>query len=505
MTDYYLDWNNGADANNGLGPDASHATNKPWKTLTKALGATGIASGDRVFLAPGTFRETVAVAMTSPVAETKVLGDPFNEKGFKTSGGVLVAPGPVALSAFTTNDKTAPSGTTLLNLSGRDFLTFERIQFVGGSATAMVTATTTTSTNIVFRDCALLPGVADQIVVATTVFGTGFTWLFDRCYFGPTRVASGMIFNAPTGTGSDYDLDVTIRDSVFLEVGSTRVIGLTPSGAGAQKPGGIEVRNCSSVGSGTFFAITTATASTSIPCVVANCLIFTSTATALTVSAAGGLGSLTENYNLIYATTPRSNVNAGANTITNASYALLFHFGQERVWGSPVPRQFLEPLAGSPLLAFGNDGSQAATDNRAKPRPAGGGSALPAVGGLERGNTAVPDPSPIGGGGGAAVKLVGPGYSDYLVALSGAGTYTISYVVKWDGTYTGTKPQLRIDAQPTLAVATETKTATGGSGSNETLTLSAITVAKAGIVVVRLISNDTNGAGVVQADDFAVA
>lgn len=505
MTDYYLNPVDGNDGANGLGPDPLHATNKPWKTLTKALGAAGIASGDRVFLSPGTFRETVAVAMTSAVAETKVLGDPFNEKGFKTAGGTFVAPGPVVLSAFTTNDKTAPSGTTLFNFSGRDFLTFERIMFVGGSATAMLTATTTTSTNVVFRDCALIPGIADQVLAATTVFGTGLSWLFERCYFGPTRVAAGLTFTAPTGAGSDYDLDVTIRDSVFLETGTTRVIGLVTTGAGAQKPGGIEVRNCSNIGSASFFAITTALAATSIPCVVDNCMIFCGNSTALTVNGAGGLGSLTEDYNLIYAITPRSNVNTGAHTVTNASYALLFHFGQERIWGSPVPRAFLEPLAGSPLLAFGNDGSQQATDVRGKPRPAGGASPLPAVGGYERGNTAAPDPSPIGGGSGAAVKLIGPGYSEYLVALSGAGTYTISYVVKWDGTYTGTKPQLTIDAQPTLGVAAETKTATGGSGSNETLTLSAITVAKAGIVVVRLVSSDTNGAGVVQADDFAVA
>ena len=46
MTTYYVDFVNGLDANNGLGPDASDGTNKPWKTITKLLGAAGMASGD---------------------------------------------------------------------------------------------------------------------------------------------------------------------------------------------------------------------------------------------------------------------------------------------------------------------------------------------------------------------------------------------------------------------------------------------------------------------------
>ena len=66
MATYYLDFVNGSDANNGLGPDASHASNKPWKTLGKLLGASGFASGDTAYLSPaGPFREVVTVAMTS--------------------------------------------------------------------------------------------------------------------------------------------------------------------------------------------------------------------------------------------------------------------------------------------------------------------------------------------------------------------------------------------------------------------------------------------------------
>ena len=53
MTVYYVDFVNGLDANNGLGPDASHGSNKPWKTIAKLLGAAGMASGDTTTMSDG--------------------------------------------------------------------------------------------------------------------------------------------------------------------------------------------------------------------------------------------------------------------------------------------------------------------------------------------------------------------------------------------------------------------------------------------------------------------
>jgi hypothetical protein len=71
MATYYVrpDGNN---ANAGTGP----ATNQAWQTLTKALGATGIASGDTVYIAPGSYNESVTIGMTSATATTSVIGDP---------------------------------------------------------------------------------------------------------------------------------------------------------------------------------------------------------------------------------------------------------------------------------------------------------------------------------------------------------------------------------------------------------------------------------------------
>jgi hypothetical protein len=51
MTNYYIR-TDGNNANAGTGSSAGSA----WQTIGKALGATGIASGDTVYIAPGIYR-----------------------------------------------------------------------------------------------------------------------------------------------------------------------------------------------------------------------------------------------------------------------------------------------------------------------------------------------------------------------------------------------------------------------------------------------------------------
>lgn len=496
---------NGLDANNGLGPDASAVTNKPWKTIAKLLGAAGMSSGDTAYLSPaGPFREVVTVAMTSAVAETKILGDPWNQQGFKTSGGARVDPGPVIWTAWLTNDKTAPSTSTLLTLAGRDNLTFERILMYGGNnATAShVNANTTTATNITFRWCTMIPRFTRQIIDATTVFGTAFNWLIEHCRFGPSTATNALQWTAPTGAGSNYDVGVTIRDCLFLACGSVSV-NLSTSGASAQKPGGLVVRNCDFVDCRS--VSTGANVTSAIPVVVVGNVIYSMAGTGI---AAGAASNITEDYNLIFATTPLSgSPTSGGHSITDASYCPMFNFmGEDQTWGAPEPRPWMEPLKSSPALAFGGDGSAAATDVIDLPRPST--AALQAVGAYgTRHNTFVRDPSPIGGGGAFALRIVGPGDYGLRIPVEEGVSYDITYDVEWDATYAGSKPQLVLDANPRIGVAAQTITAVGSSGSPETLTLATITPTSRDFdfVIVRVVSRDTNGAGLVQSDDLTVA
>mgnify|MGYP000946951435 CR=1 FL=1 len=96
----------GNDSNTGLGSSSGQA----WLTITKAMGATGISSGDTVYVAPGTYRSatgfTIATAYTSA---TQMLADPT---GAQFSG---IPAGPVRLSVFTPTDISVGTSATVLS------------------------------------------------------------------------------------------------------------------------------------------------------------------------------------------------------------------------------------------------------------------------------------------------------------------------------------------------------------------------------------------------------
>lgn len=494
MAIYYVDPVNGNDANNGLGPDASHASNKPWKTLGKLFGTSALASGDTAYLAPGTYRETVAVNLSAAVTtETKVLGDPQNAQGFKTSGGARVAPGPVVWTAFTSGDTSTPSSSAeLLHLQNRDFLTFKYIEFIQGAGKSLLL--TGSATDITFSNCSF-QGVGNSTatpilnIQTTDGAATPSNWKISKCAFFGRPIGIYLVCNqASLGSGSN-DIGFVIEDCLFV---GTNIQCPGSASTGAQ-PGGVIVRNCTFINSGV--QINGAAWSTTLPMQVSNCLIITLTGLNANIS-----GQISESYNVIHASTPRTNVTAGTGSVSDGSYPLRISYGQEFVWQGAA-RQFGEPLAGSVLLGFGSDGSAAATDLRGFPRPAGGSSNLPAPGALERSNTFGKETSTVRNGT-TAISITGPGYHDFDVPVNTDAT-TVSVWVQWDATYTGTKPKMSVFNGNECGVADATTTATGSSGAWEQLSLT-FTATSNGIVTIRLHSSDTNGGGKMFADDWAV-
>lgn len=366
MTVYYVS-TAGSDASNGLGPDASHGTNKPWLTLGKLLGATGMASGDTAYVGPGVCREVITVNMTSATVETIIAGDPWNVQGFKDGSGVKLAPGEIQHTAYVTNDKTAASGTNLLNLNGRDFLHFKNMTFVQGSTTAF---SASASTDMSFTDCAFIAGHhanPGNMFSITGSFGVALDWTFDRCRFlkGGSAV---FAITLPTGVGADYDTNFVIKNACVLG-GSGTFITVSTSGTSANEGGGVDALNCTMIAGGTFMSTGSSRNSLTFPCTVNNCFIYSGSGSVFNATEAG---AITEDYNLILAAaTPRTNVTAGANSISDGSYAPMFFFGQEAIWGA-MTRPMGMPTPLSPILGFGDNGSAPATDIFSRPRPAGG-------------------------------------------------------------------------------------------------------------------------------------
>ncbi len=268
------------------------------------------------------------------------------------------------------------------------------------------------------------------------------------------------------------------------------------TGAGVGFGGGVVVQNCLIAYAAFGCRAVDANLSSTFPMLVKNCHFYQCG----TATTANVLGQLVENYNRIQATTARTNVSAGANSVSTANYAPLMEGGYGHLNDLRL-RPFFQPLSGSPQLGFGNDSTPAAltTDLYGRPRPAGGASTSLAVGAEERHDTAAKETS-VTDAGSVGLKITGPGDQDIRVPVNAVAT-VLSVRVQYDTNHgTGSKPQAILLANGEITVTTETKTATVGVDTWETLTFSSFTPTAKGAVTIRLVSRAAAGSGIAYFD-----
>jgi len=337
MAIYYVR-QTGNDANSGLSPALA------WRTLNKALGAAGIADttvANTVYIGAGVYRETVTVGMTNATAEQSFIGD---VDGSKTGDA-----GEIQMTSYIINDRSLPSTTIVMDLSGRDFLTFKNIIFISmvtSSSNGVIAANT--STDIKFLKCCFF-GTANTVsggINITVNFGVSANWLIDSCIF----IISSSSSNRPainvaltTGNGNDYNANIRIKNC--LHIGGC-FVAVSSIGSSNQEGGGVIIENCNIMGmsTATFPIISTVTnrvggSNFKYPVQVFNCYIFGGS----TGVNASELGNIIENHNIIHTITPRSNVLIGQNTISNTSMSPLLEFGQSFLYNLK-PRPFGIPL-----------------------------------------------------------------------------------------------------------------------------------------------------------------
>jgi len=130
----------GNDANTGLGSSTAQA----WQTISKALGATGISSGDTLYIAPGTYRQgtTITVGGTYS-AMTFIYGDPT---GAQFTG---VPAGLVRITTFTA-DTSASSAVSAIFATSKSNLTFANLFIETGTGSGI---TFSGGDNILVENC----------------------------------------------------------------------------------------------------------------------------------------------------------------------------------------------------------------------------------------------------------------------------------------------------------------------------------------------------------------
>lgn len=333
MATYYVrpDGNN---SNAGTGP----AANQAWQTLARIVQAgTAFTSGDTVYIAPGTYRQSITTTATY-TSPTYFTGDPT------ASQFPGVTPGIVRITNFLTNDNSAATNQLLWGGVTFDYINISNIYFDHSSLNGGIYYTGT-GNNSSIRNCvfsgnsAAGAGVGTPSIRLTSVKNT----LIENC------IVMRSYLGALITTTSDTDTNVDIRNCT---IAGTNDYGLF---IGQTTGGGINVtNNLFHFTRGTAVFFSGAGNATAISYVTNN--IFYSC-----VGSVGGSSSVNiiENYNRRVNSGGNSTVLTGAFTVTDG--APQFDFGHSSLFGLAVQKPF-SSITGSVNVGAGLSTYASTTD-----------------------------------------------------------------------------------------------------------------------------------------------
>jgi len=490
MTAYYVRTtaNGGSDAANGLSPATA------WATIGKALGAAGMGDGDDLYVGAGDYDSAIVTVGFTPTGTTHIYAD--------VTGEFTGDAGEVNWTPFNAGLSSNPT-TRCLDLNGKSYLHFHNFIMYGGSTTPVhFDANTAGTHDITFTDCVFAcSGYRGSSWRHTTAFGVASNILFDRCHWFIVGGGIGPIV-LTSGTGADYDSNITYRNCTGISVGSNGGVGfgITKGGALANLGGGVRWENCSFLHSGANLIDIAANAvSATYPCEVYDCDMGSGSHTALV---GGSANQLVENYNCLLssATARDANVATGASSLSAGFFG---RHSQQAFASGMRHRPLLSPTSRSLLTGRGTDASVSLTvDGSNRPRPTA--TTLRGWGALERHDTATKETS-VTDAGGVAIKITGPGDQDIQIPVSAAAT-TITVRCRYDTNHAATnKPQAILIANGEIGVSGQTVTGAAAIDTWETLSIGPFTPTAAGVVTVRLVSRSAAANGIAYFDSVTVA
>lgn len=336
MATYYVR-PDGNDSNTGLGSTTALA----WQTITKAIGATGIAPGDTLYIAPGTYRGTFTAAFTNPANEGQRVTIAGNPSASLFSG---VTAGPVVLTNYTSN--TASSGSTVLTII-KDYITLQDVVIFGnvsgGSPLFGIVCDIQSTAFIGTRIyCHTSEANTQSRGFQVSTIGNTTGPIISNCVFIGGFLYQGL-------PASSYDSGTIIRDSIFIKTSTSSAdtqaaLQLLSNPGG--RLGGISIANCSLFAGGScistawFGALSTTNGSTIRNCYFRGTTGINSTSTSI----------FTETYNIFECQVDRVSTNTGTGSVSKAYNPIDLHISNIQQWGI-LP--FTAPITGSYGISAG--------------------------------------------------------------------------------------------------------------------------------------------------------
>lgn len=333
MATYYVrpDGNN---SNAGTGPDANQA----WQTLARIVQAgTAFTSGDTVYIAPGTYRQSITTTATY-TSPTYFTGDPT------ASQFTGVTPGMVRITNRLINDNSAATSRDLWTGTTFDYINISNIYFDHSSTKAGIYYSGS-GNNSSIKNCIFFgnsetgSGVGGPPIYLISVKNV----LIENCIINRAYVAMYV------STTTDTNTNVVIRNCFINNTGSYGI--WTNNGIG----GGVIVSNTIFVGtiaSAVFFqGVGNATSKS----YVTNSIFHICAGSVQGVSAT----NIVEDYNRRINSGGNTTVPTGTNTVTDG--ATQYDFGHTSLFGLAVQKPF-SSIVGSVNVGTGLSTYASTTD-----------------------------------------------------------------------------------------------------------------------------------------------
>ncbi len=211
MATYYVR-TDGNNSNTGTGP----ATTQAWQTIGKVFAAGSVVTGgDIVYIAPGTYTESISIAATSPTSLVQIIGNPTASEFGGVNAGV------VKLSAYNAAGTSATfTNTYLITGTSKNYYSFSNMVFEANHSATVSAVSFYTSRYIRFNKCIFrtenTPGVTQGCQLEfSAASGTALDASITNCYFGPSTTYASLII------GTSQASDTTTIQNCYFDGGAS--------------------------------------------------------------------------------------------------------------------------------------------------------------------------------------------------------------------------------------------------------------------------------------------